>query len=415
MRIIIHRGINQIGGCITEIATDDTRILIDLGQNLPDNQGNINDHFQSKEAIENLCENLDAIFYTHYHGDHIGLMGLVPSKIEQYIGSEAKEVMLVKAKYLRHDMGKTALLKTFKKQDRIIVGDIIVTPFLVSHSACDSYMFLIEANNIRILHTGDFRDHGYLGKGLMPTIRKYIGQIDFLITEGTMLSRSNENVLSEYDLQVKAKQIMKQFKYVFILGSSTDIDRIATFHKANPRKRLFVCDSYQSKVLDVFSENSGSYSDLYKFTDLSVFPNSTLKAEMLDKGFAMLIRCNRYDGKYSKFVKLMIDAIPESERLLIYSMWGGYVDTGKHQKSEYVELLAKFTNMERIHTSGHASIKCLTEVCNLTQPKMGIIPIHRESSADFSKLPIRHELKSKILLSSFNNDTISVFINKYFF
>lgn len=113
MKIIIHRGVNQIGGCITEIATDSTRILIDLGRNLPDNQGNVNDSLQSKEAIENLCENLEAIFYTYYHGDHIGLMGLVPSKVKQYIGSEAKRVMLVKAKYLRQDMGKITSLRAF--------------------------------------------------------------------------------------------------------------------------------------------------------------------------------------------------------------------------------------------------------------------------------------------------------------
>lgn len=408
MRITIHRGLNQIGGCITEIATDSTRILIDLGQNLPDNQGNVNDAFQSKEAVENLCEDLNAIFYTHYHGDHIGLMGLVPSKVEQYIGSEAKEVMLVKAKYLRQDMDKTVSLKTFKKQDRIVVGDIVITPFLVSHSACDSYMFLVEANHIRILHTGDFRDHGYLGKGLIPTIRKHIGQVNFLITEGTMLSRNNEKVPSEYDLQLKAKQIMKQYKYVFILGSSTDIDRIATFHKANPRKRLFVCDSYQSEVLDVFTENSGSYSDLYKFTDLSVFPDPTLKAAMLEKGFAMMIRNNSSQGQYAKFTKLMIDAIPESERLLIYSMWSGYVDLGRHQKSEYVELLSKFSNVERIHTSGHASMKCLAEVCTATQPTMGIITIHSESCADYVNLGISDALKAKVITSSTQIDTVSI-------
>lgn len=48
MKITIHRGIDQIGGCITEIATNNTRILIDLGQNLPDNEGNINDPLATK-------------------------------------------------------------------------------------------------------------------------------------------------------------------------------------------------------------------------------------------------------------------------------------------------------------------------------------------------------------------------------
>ncbi len=408
MKITIHRGINQIGGCITEIATEKTQILIDLGQNLPDNQGNVNDSLQSKVAIEELCARVDAIFYTHYHGDHVGLMGLVPASVRQFIGAEAKEVMLVKAKHLRQDKEKTALLETFRKQDKITIDDITVTPYLVSHSACDSYMFLIEAGGIKILHTGDFRDHGYQGKGLMPTVHKYIGPVDFLITEGTMLSRNNESVPSEYDLQMKAKQVMKQFKYVFVLGSSTDLDRIATFHKANPRKRLFVCDSYQSEVLDVFTENSGSFSYLYKFSNLSTFPDPTLKTEMLDKGFAMMIRCNGYEGQYAKFTKLMMDAIPESERLLIYSMWSGYIEQGRHQKSDYIELLDKFPHIERIHTSGHASMKCLADVCNATEPRMGIIPIHSEDSSNYINLDIADELKAKVIISSCMIEDISI-------
>ena len=43
MRITVHRGINQIGGCITEIATTSSKILIDLGGNLPDGDGRCED------------------------------------------------------------------------------------------------------------------------------------------------------------------------------------------------------------------------------------------------------------------------------------------------------------------------------------------------------------------------------------
>ena len=35
MKINIHRGANQIGGCITEISTDKAKIFIDFGSNLP--------------------------------------------------------------------------------------------------------------------------------------------------------------------------------------------------------------------------------------------------------------------------------------------------------------------------------------------------------------------------------------------
>ena len=38
MNITIHRGANQIGGCITEISSDNCKLLIDFGSNLPGKQ-----------------------------------------------------------------------------------------------------------------------------------------------------------------------------------------------------------------------------------------------------------------------------------------------------------------------------------------------------------------------------------------
>lgn len=35
MNIQVHRGLSQIGGCITEISTATSRVFIDMGQNLP--------------------------------------------------------------------------------------------------------------------------------------------------------------------------------------------------------------------------------------------------------------------------------------------------------------------------------------------------------------------------------------------
>ena len=87
MKITIHRGANQIGGCVTEIATTKSKILIDLGSNLPGTAST--DYTQSE--IELLCKGANGIFYTHYHGDHIGHINSVPNHIPQYIGQVSKD------------------------------------------------------------------------------------------------------------------------------------------------------------------------------------------------------------------------------------------------------------------------------------------------------------------------------------
>lgn len=423
MHIIIHRGINQIGGCITEIATNKTRILFDLGQNLPDGEGQVVDDFADRAVIEALTKNVDAIFYTHYHGDHIGLFHLVPERVTQYIGAVAKQVAYRKHQQLSYnperkqhsekEMRIINSMKTYKADDPVTIGDIKVIPYFVSHSAYDSYMFLIEADGKRVLDTGDFRDHGYLGKGLIPTIKKYIlssGKIDFLITEGTMLSRLEEKVRHEYQLQLEVIEILKQYKNVFVLGSSTDLDRLATFHAAKKEvdRRPFTCDNYQKEILHVFSETARKESRLYQFEKPIVYRirNIKLLNWIKDKGVLMLVRAN---ASFNRNIDFLMNHLDQKDTILIYSLWQGYINQDtKHVNQKHLDIIQKFENVKFIHTSGHASAECLTEVCNLVNPTMGIIPIHAEFSSLFHELPIKKKLKEKIITTSTTLENIEI-------
>lgn len=425
MKIIIHRGINQIGGSITEISTEKTRILIDLGQNLPNGDGDARDELANVESIDILTNGVDAIFYTHYHGDHIGLFHLVPDDVPQYIGKIAKSVAICKYQRLglipgREELSSSEIFKMdrmngFQADQVIRIGDIQVTPYFVSHSACDSYMFLIVADGKRILHTGDFRDHGYLGKGLLKTINNYInkqGRVNFLITEGTMLSRLSENVKHENELKKDIVRIMKQYKNVFVWCSSTDMERLSTFHAANKELfgRPFVCDDFQKSVLTIFSDSAGKKSSLFDFGDPYSFrvDNVKLVNWMKDKGFCMLVRPT---DKFNDYLSFWDSRLDKSDTVLIYSMWKEYINPdGKHAVKRYLDFVERFPQVEKIHTSGHASAKCLSEVCNLVNPTTGIIPIHSERSDDYSCLSINHELKSKIITHSIDLKNVSVLI-----
>ena len=427
MEIIIHRGINQIGGCITEIATTKTRILIDLGQNLPDGGGNVDDNFANADSIEKLTEGTDAIFYTHYHGDHLGLFHLVPQKINQYIGSIAKRIALCKHQRLAYIKGREELsakelsilkaMLTFEPQQAIELGDIIVTPYFVSHSAYDAYMFLIETDGKRILHTGDFRGHGYLSKGLFPTIEKHIlkkGTVDFLITEGTMLSRLDERVRHENELKKEVAELMRRYKYVFVMCSSTDMERLATFYAANKEigGRPFVCDDFQKSVLEIFSDSAGKMSSLFNFDKPYSFWNGNTKLLnwMQDKGFCMLVRATE---KFNDYISFLETKIEMNEAVLIYSMWKEYINpNSKHANRQYLNFVSKFPCVKQIHTSGHASADCLVEMCNLVNPKTGIIPIHSEDSDNYRNLTIKEKLKSRIITESKELDNVKIIISK---
>jgi ribonuclease J len=133
MKINIHRGQNQIGGNIIEIATDKTKILLDVGLDLDDNNRDL-------PKIEGLFDSAkyDAIFISHYHGDHLGLAYFTHKDIPIYMGEASHKIIQASDHYKKQ---KTIVPYDFLKHNvPIIVGDITITPYLCDHSAFDSYM-----------------------------------------------------------------------------------------------------------------------------------------------------------------------------------------------------------------------------------------------------------------------------------
>lgn len=392
MKITIHRGAEQIGGCITQISSHHCSILIDLGSNLP---GSIHSEY-TPENIKEICNDVDAVFYTHYHGDHVGLMSYVPSHCQQYMGEGALKVMKCKFKIVDEKLlpilDNVNPYYTARTIDVADKHEIYITPYFVSHSAFDSYMFKIECEGKTILHTGDFRSHGYLGKGLFPTIQKYIGQVDILITEGTMLGRLKENVLNENDIKLNTINLLKKHKYVYALCSSTDIDRMASFHAAcNATGRKLYIDDYQQQVLQIFTDYAGTYSDLFKFDNLYSrrdFYSTEVRSELKERGFLRLIRTWNGD-----LVNKMLRIYHEEPSWLIYSMWGGYAEQGKRYSNENIiairslfgDRIADGTK-DGFHTSGHADVTTLRKVCQMVSPRLGVIPIHKEADSDAERI-----------------------------
>ena len=387
MKIKINRGTNQIGGCITEIeSSKGTKIIIDIGANLPDAQGNKKPEIE----LEGLTKgNIDykAVFITHYHGDHIGLYNKILPDIPIYIGEVSKEIYnivqtrLSKGNFVKEeDLERISKFKTFKIKDKIIIDDMKITPIAVDHSAFDSYMFLIEADGEKVLHTGDFRTHGQRGRAVLEAIKKYVGKVDCLICEGTTLTRDNSKILTEFEIQKKAEEIFKDNKYNFVLCSSTNIDRIAALHKAALySKRMFVCDNYQCDLLEYIT--TISKSNLYKFNDADNIKGTKVyryAPNMLEKmkkyGFVMLVRAN---PNFEEILKMF------ENNTFIYSQWLGYLK-GKNKDYKKIQ---EFTPKKYIylHTTGHATPEAIKDVINITNPDY-VIPIHTEDKEKIKKL-----------------------------
>lgn len=367
MQIIIHRGTHQIGGVATEIRTTTTRILIDMGDEL-----SLEDSFTpaplSIPGVTDTNGNCAAVLFTHNHGDHVGQLKNIRDGIPLYMGSFAKDVLLATLPKTHTSLKlRVEQAKSFMPGKRFQIGDIFITPFSVDHSACDSYMFLIEADEKKILHTGDFRLHGFRGKAISKILDKLIGKVDALIIEGTTLSRTDTKPITERELQQKVKTYMEQYKYVFVLCASTNLERICAFSKAVPQGKYFICDEYQDSLLDLMQQHWGEYSPLYRNIKKITYGENLL-SRFREKGFLMMVRDNR------KFREIIRNFASE-QSIILYSMWDGYRTRPGSTIPDFLNLAGRW---DSLHTSGHASQKDIQMVIEKINPDM-IIPIHTDS------------------------------------
>ncbi len=375
MEIIIHRGTHQIGGCVTEYRTKNTRIFIDFGAEL---ENETSQPFDIEGVTKGITD-CDAVFFTHYHGDHIGLLDIINKDVTLYMGIAAKGIAKILNDRLRkapniksYDTDRLENIKTFEIAIPVIIGDVKITPYMVDHSAYDAYMFKIEADGKVILHTGDFRMHGFRGKGVKATLEKYVGKVDILVCEGTILSRTQAKCETENDLKKKIKSVLEQNKYVFVVCSSTNIDRLAGICSVIPRGKYCICDKYQKSVIEYIRDYAGDRNPLYKF-DKVLYYSENLDDKMNDNGFCMFVRSGNPEHKR------IMEMYKDKNSVVIYSMWKGYLE-----QENIKEFLAEYKRLD-MHTSGHADCDAIKMVIETVKPEM-IIPMHTDVPEAFLEL-----------------------------
>lgn len=408
VNIKIHRGTNQIGGTITEIFTDNTRIFIDFGSELTVKPEDSTDNQMIEMIRQAKC---DAVLFSHYHGDHVGLLSHIPEtditgrKIKLGIGKAARNVMINIHETLvgNNDSSEAErnyhrdLLNLLQDEERwysfskevqsFQIGDFNITPLRVDHSAYDSYLFVIEAEGKCIVHTGDFRMHGRIANESIPLIEKFFKnqKVDVLLMEGTMLGRLDENVMTEDELEEEARILLElpENKYVFLICSSTNMESLASFHRAvldankkYDKNRAMYVNFYVRKQMDLFAtaepKITKGFIKAYQFSKFLKGKKILQEDFRKENGFLMLIGASE---SYEKYINPYLDKNP----LLIYSMWDGYIQEDNDAKNPaMIELVNRFKRKKILHTSGHATKVDLEKMIKMVNPQEAIIPMHTE-------------------------------------
>ena len=374
MNIIIHRGTHQIGGSAIEISTASTRIILDFGNELSLDEKYTPINLDIEGVTKGLPD-CNGIVISHYHMDHLGQLTSALPEIPLYMGELSKEVAMISAEYQDKNLYLRLLgANTFRGGAAFTIGDIRIRPLVIDHSAADSYMFVIEAEGKHVLYTGDFRMHGLRHHILDQLVNTYIGEVDVLITEGSSLSRDADKYISEAAVLDDISSYIQDGKYVFVMCSSTNIDRIMGIWQNMPTDKVLICDAYQKRILDTVINNVYYESSLYRRHDSPLVLNKgSYPKYYMDHGFVSLVRGTE------NFIS-QIKEFPKDDVRIIYSMWTGYIE----------ENLALKTLLETYptyicHASGHVSKDDLIKFIELVNPD-AIIPVHTDNPERLEEL-----------------------------
>ena len=125
LHLNIHRGNKEVGASCIEIRSGSgASIFIDAGLEL----------YGEKAKLPKEIENTDAIFLSHAHPDHFGLLGRVPQNIPMYCGEITENILQIMIAFNGDKFDKiNRKFLHFKSGEEVKIKDISITPFLTDH------------------------------------------------------------------------------------------------------------------------------------------------------------------------------------------------------------------------------------------------------------------------------------------
>lgn len=416
MNFKIHRGTHEIGGSCVEVWTANTRILLDFGMPLVNREGSEFDFSKFKnlttpELIEHgvlpdikglYNDNdklIDGVIISHAHQDHYGLLNYIHKAVKHYLGEATHKIIELNNLFTPQEIHIENVVY-FEKEKTFQIGDILITPYWADHSAFDAYSFLVEADGKSLFYSGDFRSHGRKANAFKWFIHNAPQQVDYLLLEGTTISRENKPCKTENEIENDFIKVFQEpHKINLIYTSGQNIDRIVSIFRACKRtNKILVVDVYVAKVIKELSAFSKIPYPSKEFENLKVmFPYHTSRRLKNEGNTTILYEFKNYKITKEEITnqgyKIVMLVRPSMEKdlehipgidggNLIYSMWEGYL-----QKSGTKKLIDYLTNRNftilKIHTSGHADTQTLKQMVEAIKPKK-IVPIHTFSKSEYA-------------------------------
>ena len=255
MQIIIHRGAEELGGNCIELVSGESRLLLDYGAP-PKADGAEAAPEAAILNIPGLYEKatppISGLIISHTHQDHYGALLARPINpgIKVFMTEIMEDTIRVTTKMRRDAQPLKANIHYFRKGHKFIVGRFVITPYLMDHTAAESFAFLIESDGKRVIYTGDYREHGNKAAAFKQFLAVKTGPIDALITEGNQAGIEKGPGELEVIAHVEDK-IKGRNGALYVMCAGQDIGLLTSLaYLAKNTRRYLVVDGYVALLLE---------------------------------------------------------------------------------------------------------------------------------------------------------------------
>ena len=377
-------------------------ILVDAGVSFPkmDSEPGVDLIFPNPKLILNNLTDLEGIFITHAHEDHLGAIGFIASKIDCKIFCRKFTAAIVKDKLKKINVSDKRVVMVKEWPFEVKLKNASVMFFPTNHSVPEASFLIIKSEFGVVLHTGDFKiDHNpVLGKPIdYKKLEKALGgRPELCVVDSTNMLNENQGK-SESLLIEPIRKIIKQSKGRIIFTTfASNLGRLKIIAEAGEKsgRSIAVFGRAMNNMLNKAKE-TGILTDFPKLID-------PRKAHFIARENLLVIatgsqgeiRAASAQLSRGKYMGLEIEdgdtfvfsskTIPGNE-VAVNKIINNFSDKG---------VVVKYSDDREFHVSGHTNIPEMMDFYKKIKPLL-VFPMHGEIRHLFAHKKILTEKKIK--------------------
>ncbi|CAB4594187.1 unannotated protein [freshwater metagenome] len=382
LRIVALGGLGEIGRNMTVFESDGKLLIVDCGVLFPEeNQPGIDLILPDFSYIRERLNDIEAIFLTHGHEDHIGAVPyLLRERGDIPVIGTALTIAFIKSKLKEHRI--TAITREVKAGMREKIGPFSMEYVAVNHSIPDALAVAITTKAGTILHTGDFKMDQLPLDGRITDLATFarLGAdgVDLFMVDSTNADIPGFTT-SEREIMPALDRVFRSTRRRVVVASFAShvhrIQQIINTAESHKRKVVFMGRS--------MVRNMNLAADMGYLT----IPSGVLidEKEMDNHGDNLVLICTGSQGEPLAALSRMANGdhqirVGEGDTVVLASsLIPGNENPVYRVINELTRFGARVVHKANalVHVSGHAAAGELLYCYNIVKPKH-VMPIHGE-------------------------------------